>query len=73
MQNGFPPRTLRRLALPLVAGVVAVSALLVPATRLYADEVKTAPSEFQPTWKSLAKHQAAPEWFRDAKFGIYFH
>ena len=24
-------------------------------------------------WPSLAKHTPAPEWFRDAKFGIYFH
>jgi len=24
-------------------------------------------------WESLKKHKAAPEWFRDAKFGIYFH
>jgi len=24
-------------------------------------------------WESLAKHKEAPEWFRDAKFGIYFH
>jgi alpha-L-fucosidase len=28
---------------------------------------------YEPTWKSLAAHQEAPEWFRDAKFGIYFH
>ncbi|MFW6163564.1 MAG: alpha-L-fucosidase, partial [Planctomycetota bacterium] len=28
---------------------------------------------FEPTWESLARHEAAPEWFRDAKFGIYFH
>jgi alpha-L-fucosidase len=28
---------------------------------------------FQPTWESLAKHEAAPEWFQDAKLGIYFH
>jgi len=28
---------------------------------------------FKPDWESLAKHEAAPEWFRDAKFGIYFH
>ena len=27
---------------------------------------------YQPTWKSLSKHPT-PEWFRDAKFGIYFH
>lgn len=24
-------------------------------------------------WGSLASHDEAPEWFRDAKFGIYFH
>lgn len=28
---------------------------------------------YQPNWESLRKHKAAPEWFRDAKFGIYFH
>ncbi|GAG40401.1 unnamed protein product, partial [marine sediment metagenome] len=27
---------------------------------------------FKPTWESLAKHET-PEWFRDAKFGIYTH
>ena len=26
-----------------------------------------------PDWRSLAQHEEAPEWFRDAKFGIYFH
>ena len=24
-------------------------------------------------WESLARQNPAPEWFRDAKFGIYFH
>ncbi len=28
---------------------------------------------FEPTWESLSQHEAAPEWFRDAKLGIYFH
>ncbi|MEO0793906.1 MAG: alpha-L-fucosidase [Verrucomicrobiota bacterium] len=28
---------------------------------------------YEPTWDSLAKHQAAPEWLEDAKLGIYFH
>jgi alpha-L-fucosidase len=27
---------------------------------------------FQPSWKSLSKYQC-PEWFRDAKFGIFIH
>jgi len=29
--------------------------------------------EYEPQWKSLARHKQAPKWFRDAKFGIYFH
>ena len=28
---------------------------------------------YQPDWESLSKHNEAPEWFQDAKFGIYFH
>ena len=27
---------------------------------------------YEPTWDSLAQHRC-PEWYRDAKFGIYFH
>jgi len=27
---------------------------------------------YKPEWESLKKHPA-PQWFRDAKFGIYFH
>ena len=29
--------------------------------------------KYEANWKSLKKHQAAPEWFKDAKFGIYTH
>jgi len=28
---------------------------------------------YKPDWKDLERHTAAPEWFRDAKFGIYWH
>lgn len=28
---------------------------------------------YEPEWPSLMSHEEAPEWFRDAKFGIYFH
>lgn len=31
------------------------------------------PPPFEPAWASLASHEAAPQWFRDAKFGIYLH
>jgi len=29
--------------------------------------------DFQPTFASLEKSNPVPEWFKDAKFGIYFH
>jgi len=28
---------------------------------------------FTADWESLSKHNPAPDWFLDAKFGIYFH
>jgi len=28
---------------------------------------------YEPNWESLKQHPDAPEWFRDAKLGIYFH
>jgi alpha-L-fucosidase len=33
---------------------------------------KIAPGPFQPTWDSLKQYRA-PDWFRDAKFGIWAH
>jgi alpha-L-fucosidase len=35
--------------------------------------VRAAEAAFQPTWESLAAGYQAPEWFRDAKFGIWAH
>ena len=29
--------------------------------------------KYEPTAESLSRHTAAPEWFQDAKIGIYFH
>jgi alpha-L-fucosidase len=28
---------------------------------------------YEETWESLARHNEQPDWFQDAKFGIYFH
>lgn len=35
--------------------------------------VSVGAERYEPTLESLSKHNAAPEWFRDAKIGIYFH
>jgi alpha-L-fucosidase len=32
-----------------------------------------APGPFQPTWESLKAQYKTPDWFRDAKFGIWNH
>lgn len=31
------------------------------------------PSHFEANFESLANHPASPQWFQDAKLGIYFH
>ncbi len=36
-------------------------------------QVSIAPGVFQPTWQSLEANYQCPEWFRDAKFGIWAH
>jgi alpha-L-fucosidase len=33
----------------------------------------TVPQTYEADWESLSRHEASPEWFRDAKLGIYFH
>ena len=33
----------------------------------------TGKRRYEPTWESLAKHGAAPKWYENAVFGVYFH
>lgn len=35
--------------------------------------IRLSSQPYQPSWESLARHTEAPEWFKDAKLGIYFH
>jgi alpha-L-fucosidase len=49
--------------------ITSLTALLVVVT----SGLAAAQEIYEPTWESLAKVNPAPEWFRDAKFGIYFH
>ncbi|HAJ80015.1 MAG TPA: hypothetical protein DCO75_09620 [Fibrobacteres bacterium] len=39
----------------------------------FAPVALNAATTYTSTWASVDKHNASPEWFRDAKFGIYFH
>lgn len=38
----------------------------------YSQNEKAASGKFEPTWESLSQYEA-PEWFRNAKFGIWAH
>jgi len=44
-----------------------------PAVIADTSKEPVAKGKFQPTWESLAQYQEAPDWFRDAKFGIWAH
>jgi alpha-L-fucosidase len=54
------------LILLIVAGAITTPVLSQNRKMKGSEEI------YQPNWKSLSKHQT-PEWFRDAKFGIYTH
>ncbi len=57
----------------LLAGATAVVSAAVATDVVAAGGALAAPRTYRPTWDSVNRHPAAPEWFRDAKFGIYFH
>ena len=56
-----------------LAGAGTVAATLTAGSLLGGGRALAAPTTYTPTWASVDQHVAAPEWFMDAKFGIYFH
>ncbi len=52
--------------------VLLILVLLCGSQIQAAERVKTT-TKYTPDWESLKKRNPAPDWFRDAKFGIYFH
>lgn len=46
--------------------------LFILVSNLLVVETLTAQERYQATWESLKKYQV-PDWFRDAKFGIFIH
>ena len=55
----------------LAAGAVSAGGLRAAAPAAGGRRIAAGP--FQPTWESLAAGYQCPEWFRDAKFGIWAH
>src|ERR1019366_4939417 len=56
---------------PRLRAAVAISTLAV-ALAARAEDRPVPPREYAPDWGSLAPYEA-PDWFRDAKFGIFLH
>ena len=67
-----------------IPGLMAQEAASAPAQATYALPPAPAPIQappgfgvtagpFQPTWESLAAGHSIPDWYRDAKFGIWAH
>ncbi len=59
------------IALVFLASTLPCFAVDVPPP-VASTELPVAPGPFEPSWDSLSKYQC-PEWFRDAKFGIWAH
>jgi alpha-L-fucosidase len=63
--------THRRAMLACLAAALLAGGPLASGPRLH--DAEPPRPRFAPDWKSLAKREPAPAWFRDAKLGIYFH
>ncbi len=62
--------------------ILSLGLLMALATGLHAQDYQVTVSEkdepmqtgtFEPTWQSLMQNYQVPEWFRNAKFGIWAH
>jgi len=56
----------------IAIGFMAVFAALLPADAQTGNSLKIVPGRFKPSEQSLSQYKA-PQWFRDAKFGIWAH
>ncbi|MGH3166968.1 MAG: alpha-L-fucosidase, partial [Trebonia sp.] len=67
----FPqPISRRRLLVTTgVTGAAAAAGLLRPGSA----GATVGPRSYSPAWASVDQHPPAPEWFQDAKFGVYYH
>lgn len=64
---------MRQKLLSLLMGGIFIGLILSTALLFnHTANAKAKKKAYKPTWKSIMEHPT-PEWFIDAKFGIYFH
>ena len=62
---------LKRTKLSLLTLGCSLATALAQTNSLQLPPIAAGP--FKPDWNSLTNYQSAPEWWRDAKFGIWAH
>ena len=73
MAGMFANRFTRRRLLKSALAAAPVAAFAPKFLAQTPPDVHIAPGPFQPTWESLKAGYKTPDWFRDAKFGIWNH
>ncbi len=76
MKTALKPASLlcALLALPALAPAPSpISLDLSPGSTVHTETEPAARGPYSPTWESLSRYSSAPDWFRDAKFGIWAH
>ena len=78
----MPTRQLRMLRTSVLAAL-SIMMVFIAITEGKAETTESDPvvlvrkvpgaKKFDATWESLKRYKSAPEWFRDAKFGVYAH
>jgi alpha-L-fucosidase len=63
------PQSVSRRRLLALAGITSAATLL----KVDAAGATDGPQSYTASWSSVDQHLPAPEWFQDAKFGIYYH
>jgi alpha-L-fucosidase len=65
----MPRRPVTRRSFLAAAGAVSTTLLRMSP----ASAAVPGPSSYSSAWSSVDQHPPAPDWFQDAKFGIYYH
>ncbi len=60
------------ILLPVAGFADSIPSTLTPTVIVETNDEPVAPGKFQPTWESLKQYRT-PDWFRNAKFGIWAH
>src|SRR6185312_5666570 len=68
MSSNFALELTRRRLLTTIGAAGAAGVLGIESAH-----ATSGPTNYSATWASVDQHPPAPEWFQDAKFGIYFH